>query len=106
MAKFKAIWGPRDMDRRDYGVVWFFTVVNEADSIYGCKLTFKFDTRRYRVKIMPTNLDEEKRFVEALPELRRGAIIEGRLTQLLVDRLKPEHIAAAVSGAILHRKAS
>lgn len=105
MAQLKAIWGPHKTERRSYGVVWWFSGMRAGGTACGWKLTFYYDSRRFRTKVLPQREREAADLLTTLPELpelQRAEIMKGPVTPMLRARLKPEHIAEATRLALKH----
>lgn len=110
MPSFKAVFGPYNNSTESWGMKWMFNCVLMDGSMRGYTLRFAFDTRKFSVKphVQPNAQAYAERMAEkiaALPQVQRGEVVEdARVTDILRDRLPPEHIARAAANAIRFRR--
>jgi hypothetical protein len=102
MTKVKAIWGPHGVVRHPDRLVWKFSGARHNGAYARWHLAFWFDSRRFTTRPLlrhqgDTNRDMQ---IEAMPSFSGLPVIEGRMTDLLRARLKPEHIAEATRLAL------
>lgn len=101
------IWGPnRTMERADR-IVWEFSGVRENGELARWKLTFFFDSRKFKTRAILARSSKEDRLQQSLnliPEMRRAQTQDGPVTEMLRAQLPPESIARATFLAINYRR--
>lgn len=108
MARIKVIWGPHSTVEREFGTVWCFSGIRGNGTTCRWRLTFFYDSRKFRTTAVNGPESREVKRVQdqldLLPEVARAVTMEGPVTPMLRARLKPEHIARATLLAMQHRK--